>query len=97
MQVRGVLFDLDDTLFDHNFATIQALERLCVEEPAFTCWPVEELRRRYSVLLEELHATRFRRRFDRTRTTRSGDRRLSAPASRLTAVAGSARIELRES
>ena len=55
MQVRGVLFDLDDTLFDHNFATIQALEHLCVEEPAFTCWPVEELRRRYSVLLEELH------------------------------------------
>lgn len=55
MQVRGVLFDMDDTLFDHNFATIQALEHLCVEEPAFTCWPVEELRARYSALLEELH------------------------------------------
>jgi len=56
MPVRGVLFDLDDTLFDHNFATIQALDGLCVEEPAFTCWPVAELRARYSVLLEELHA-----------------------------------------
>ncbi|HEX5069021.1 MAG TPA: HAD family hydrolase [Vicinamibacterales bacterium] len=53
--VRGVLFDMDDTLFDHNFATITALERLCVEEPAFTCWPVAELRTRYSALLEELH------------------------------------------
>jgi putative hydrolase of the HAD superfamily len=56
MPVRGVLFDLDDTLFDHNFATIQALDGLCVEEPAFRCWPVDELRARYSVLLEELHA-----------------------------------------
>lgn len=54
--VRGVLFDMDDTLFDHNFATVQALENLCVEEPAFTCWPADELRMRYSALLEELHA-----------------------------------------
>jgi putative hydrolase of the HAD superfamily len=56
MPVRGVLFDLDDTLFDHNFATIQALEGLCVEEPAFTCWPAEELHARHSALLEEVHA-----------------------------------------
>jgi len=56
MQVRGVLFDLDDTLFDHNFATIHALADLCVEEPAFTCWPVHELQARHSALLEEVHA-----------------------------------------
>jgi len=55
MPVRGVLFDMDDTLFDHNFATVKALDDLCVEEPAFTCWPVAELRARYSALLEELH------------------------------------------
>jgi putative hydrolase of the HAD superfamily len=53
--IRGVLFDMDDTLFDHNFATVHALEGLCLEEPAFRCWPVEELRARYSSLLEELH------------------------------------------
>jgi putative hydrolase of the HAD superfamily len=55
MPTRGVLFDLDDTLFDHNHATEQALAALCVEEPAFTCWPVAELRARHSALLEEVH------------------------------------------
>ena len=55
MPVRGVLFDLDDTLFDHEHATNQALAVLCLEEPALTCWPVGELRARYSALLESLH------------------------------------------
>jgi len=53
---RGVLFDLDDTLFDHNHATVQALAALCVEEPALTRWPVAELHARHSALLEEVHA-----------------------------------------
>lgn len=53
--VRGVLFDLDDTLFDHNHATISALAELCAVEPAFLAWPAEELRARHSAMLEELH------------------------------------------
>ena len=56
MPLRGVLFDMDDTLFDHNYSTDQALAALRVEESTFTVWPAHELRERHSAMLETLHA-----------------------------------------
>ena len=53
--VRGVLFDLDDTLFDHNFSTNCATAALLGSEPALAVWSLEELRRRHSELLETIH------------------------------------------
>ena len=54
-RVRGVLFDLDDTLFDHNHATVCTTGALRESEPAFAVWPLEELRRRHSDVLEVIH------------------------------------------
>ncbi len=53
--LRGVLFDLDDTLFDHHHATESATAVLRAEEPAFAVWSLAELRRRHSDLLEIIH------------------------------------------
>jgi HAD superfamily hydrolase (TIGR01509 family) len=53
---RGVLIDLDDTLFDHIHATRVALEALQRAEPAFARWSLDEFERRHSVVLERLHA-----------------------------------------
>jgi putative hydrolase of the HAD superfamily len=53
--VRGVLFDMDDTLFDHNFATHSATGALRESEPALAVWTLEELRRRHSEVLEIVH------------------------------------------
>lgn len=55
MPVRGVLFDLDDTLFDHEHATLTALTALGAEEPAFGAWPADELARRHGEVLEAMH------------------------------------------
>jgi HAD superfamily hydrolase (TIGR01509 family) len=54
-RVRGVLFDLDDTLFDHNYATFCATTALRATEPLFGAWTPEELRRRHSEMLELIH------------------------------------------
>jgi putative hydrolase of the HAD superfamily len=51
-----VLFDLDDTLFDHDGATLRALAVLRAEEPAFACWSPGELAARHRAVLEALHA-----------------------------------------
>jgi putative hydrolase of the HAD superfamily len=53
--VRGVLFDMDDTLFDHNKATVQATAALHDIEPLFQAWAPEDLRRRHSEMLELIH------------------------------------------
>jgi putative hydrolase of the HAD superfamily len=55
MPLRGILFDLDDTLFDHDQATIQALTILRRSEPAFQKWAHNELIERHSVELETMH------------------------------------------
>ena len=55
MPLRGILFDLDDTLFDHDHATERALNSLRKVEPAFQQWAEEELIRRHSVELEAMH------------------------------------------
>lgn len=54
-RVRGVLFDLDDTLFDHNHATTCATGALRETEPALAAWTLEELRRRHGDVLEVIH------------------------------------------
>ena len=54
-RVRAVLFDLDDTLFDHAHATRAALTGLHAAERAFGAWTLDELVDRHSVILEDLH------------------------------------------
>jgi putative hydrolase of the HAD superfamily len=54
--LRAVLFDLDDTLFDHARATRSALADLPGLEPCLRIWPVEELCDRHGRVLETLHA-----------------------------------------
>ena len=53
--LRGVLFDMDDTLFDHNHATVRATAAIHAAEEAFGCWTPEELRHRHSLMLEVIH------------------------------------------
>ena len=55
MPLLGVLFDLDDTLFDHEHATLTALAALRTEEPAFAGWSADEFAARHSVVLEAMH------------------------------------------
>jgi putative hydrolase of the HAD superfamily len=56
MPLRGVLFDLDDTLFDHHYATSRALSALLAGEPSFAAWTMDELARRHGEVLEAMHA-----------------------------------------
>ncbi|RZK52191.1 MAG: HAD family hydrolase, partial [Hymenobacter sp.] len=50
-----ILFDLDDTLFDHAGTARAALATTAAGRPALQGVPVAELYQRYSELLEELH------------------------------------------
>jgi len=50
-----VLFDMDDTLFDHNRASMCATASLREREPLFQIWSGDELRRRHSEILEIVH------------------------------------------
>jgi putative hydrolase of the HAD superfamily len=52
---RAVLFDLDDTLFDHVRATRVALEAVQASDRALACWSLDELDRRHRVILEAWH------------------------------------------
>jgi HAD superfamily hydrolase (TIGR01549 family) len=54
--VRVVLSDLDDTLFDHHRATRAALIHVQSRDTRLARWPLAELERRHSVLLEMMHA-----------------------------------------
>lgn len=54
-RVRVILSDLDDTLFDHDRATRDALSSVRAAERAFAGWTLDELDRRHGDLLEELH------------------------------------------
>ncbi len=51
----AVLFDLDDTLFDHQACTRAGLARLREAHPSLQAWPVEDLAHRHADLLERLH------------------------------------------
>jgi HAD superfamily hydrolase (TIGR01509 family) len=52
---RAVLFDLDDTLFDHARATRVALATVCRDDPALGQWSIDELDRRHRLVLETWH------------------------------------------
>ena len=53
--IRAVLFDLDDTLFDHRGTSRRALAAVRAATPAFQSWPLDEFERRHARMLEELH------------------------------------------
>jgi putative hydrolase of the HAD superfamily len=53
--VRAVLFDLDDTLFDHRHCTQVSLRRVHASHECFRCRPFDEIERAHGALLEELH------------------------------------------
>ncbi|MEI6666921.1 MAG: HAD family hydrolase [Acidobacteriota bacterium] len=55
MTTRAILFDLDDTLFDHWRGTREALEALQGVYPAFGCWSIEAFVARHSLWLERYH------------------------------------------
>lgn len=55
MTTGTVLFDLDDTLFDHRFASDAALDRVRERHACLQTWPLPELKRRHSLWLERLH------------------------------------------
>jgi putative hydrolase of the HAD superfamily len=52
---RAVLFDLDDTLFDHEQAARSALTRVHGMLDAFTEWQFDAFAQAHSRVLEELH------------------------------------------
>lgn len=53
---RAVLFDLDDTLFDHEQTARAALTRVHRSHQAFTPWPFDGFEQAHARVLEELHA-----------------------------------------
>jgi 2-haloalkanoic acid dehalogenase type II len=53
--ITTILFDLDDTLFDHAGTARAALAATAAARPTLQQVPVEDLYSRYSELLEELH------------------------------------------
>lgn len=53
--VKAVLFDLDDTLFDHLHSTRQGLHAVCQAYPCFQQRPLDELFADYTRLLDEVH------------------------------------------
>lgn len=78
MRPAAVLFDLDDTLFDHDYCSRSALWSLGEEHPALSAAPWEELRRSYSRLLEEVHARLLDGEFTLDEARRERFRRLFA-------------------
>ncbi len=52
---RVVLCDLDDTLFDHAFATRATLPAVQAMTPAFDVWSLDELDARHRRILDTLH------------------------------------------
>jgi HAD superfamily hydrolase (TIGR01549 family) len=53
---RAVLFDLDDTLFDHRRCAHEALSGIHRAHPALRALPFAELERVHAALLDDLHA-----------------------------------------
>jgi len=53
--VPVLLCDLDDTLFDHQHATRSALARLQAADARLRVWPLEDLKVRHHILLEQYH------------------------------------------
>ena len=76
--IRGVLFDLDDTLFDHSYCARAALDGVRAAHGCFAALPAEVVEQAHTRILDELHvhvatgklpiddarAERFRRLFE---------------------------------
>ncbi len=56
MIVRAVLFDLDDTLFDHHYCSRAALQAVQASHAGLAAMPFDALERRHAEFLEQLHA-----------------------------------------
>ena len=54
--IRAVLFDLDDTLFDHRGCARDALTAVQQSQTCFQSMPFDALERAHAEFLEELHA-----------------------------------------
>lgn len=54
-RVRAVLFDLDDTLFDHRHCATASLRSVHEGYQCFRGMPFDEMKRAHGELLEELH------------------------------------------
>jgi HAD superfamily hydrolase (TIGR01549 family) len=74
-----VLFDLDDTLFDHIATSRAALASSTATLPWRRDVPFEELHRRYSELLEEIHPLLLAGRYTYPEARRLRFQRLLAP------------------
>ena len=53
--LRAVLFDLDDTLFDHRLCARTALSELHAAHPEFRTFPLDDFEHLHATQLEELH------------------------------------------
>jgi putative hydrolase of the HAD superfamily len=53
--LRAVLFDLDDTLFDHRLCARTALSEMHSAHPEFQACPLDEFEHLHATQLEELH------------------------------------------
>jgi putative hydrolase of the HAD superfamily len=53
--VQAVLFDLDDTLFDHHACARAALAAVHAAHACFSCMPFDDFERHHARFLEELH------------------------------------------
>ena len=73
---RAVLFDLDDTLFDHRESAAEALRRVQAAHDCFRRVPFDEFEMLHSALLEELHPEVLNARLEMDEARRERFRRL---------------------
>jgi HAD superfamily hydrolase (TIGR01549 family) len=76
--VRAVLFDLDDTLFDHRASAAEALRRVHVAHECFRRAAFDDFERQHAMLLEEFHPEVVSGRLDMDDARRERFRRLFA-------------------
>lgn len=55
MDTRAVLFDLDDTLFDHTYCARTGLEAVREAHPALSAHPLTFVHQEFARLLDEMH------------------------------------------
>ena len=75
---RAVLFDLDDTLFDHAGCARRALQAVQGREPALAAMTFDTLERTHAEFLEQLHTDVMRGRVPLAAARRERFRRLLA-------------------
>ncbi len=57
-KIKAVLFDLDDTLYDHRFSSRNGLETLKSNFECFREIPLDELEKEHLKLLNEIHLSK---------------------------------------